>query len=126
MLDFHCLHRDKSNAAIINSQKRLSIVPIAVLPLALSMAVAQARGVGITHQSLAQKSAPAAREAAAPAAKPSMPVQAEPEIVAERLPIQVPASEAESLLGALRVQLATQPDAKLSIRWRLTRPAGVK
>jgi hypothetical protein len=51
-----------------------------------------------------------------------MAFQADDAIVAERAQIKVLASEAGSLLDDLRLQLAAQPNATLSIRWRLTRP----
>ncbi len=81
--------------------------------IALSMAFAEARAVAASYQPCVQETAPAGRAAAS-----------EPEdgIVAERALIQVLASEAGRLLDDLRLQLATQPNAKLSIRWRLTRP----
>ena len=53
-------------------------------------------------------------------------VNADGTVVAERTPVQVQASEAASLLDDLRLQLAAQPAARLSIRWQLTRPAEAK
>jgi hypothetical protein len=96
----------------------MTLVSITALPLALYTALAEARGVGITHQSQAQETTSAVR-----AAKPR---SSEDEIVAERAPIQVQASDAASLLDELRLQLAAQPNAKLSIRWQLTRPTESK
>ncbi len=81
------------------------------------MAFADARAAAAGYQSRVQETAPAGRAAA---------FQPEDGIVAERALIQVLASDAGRLLDDLRQHLATQPNAKLSIRWRLTMPAGAK
>jgi hypothetical protein len=83
--------------------------------IALSMAFAEPSEFAAGYQPW--ETAPAGRATAS---------QPEDGIVAERALIQVRASEAGRLLDDLRLQLATQPDARLSIRWRLTRPAEAK
>ena len=106
----------------------LALVSMTALPLALCTGFAEARGVGVTHQSQVQE--PDARSVGwamnAPTDFLEMASQAGGAIVAERTPVQVSASEAASLLDDLRLQLAAQPAATLSIRWQLTRPAEVK
>jgi hypothetical protein len=98
-------------------KKVTALVSIAVLPFALCMGFAEARGEGIVHPSRVQEASPAERPTASPASPP---------VVAEREHFLMSASEAAALLDELRQRLAAQPDAQLSIRWRLIRPAGLK
>ncbi len=104
----------------------MTFVSMTALPLALCTASAEARGVGIVHQSLVQDVRSVGRATNSPMDSPAMPFQLEDGIVAERALIKVQASEAGSPLDDLRLQLATQPNATLSIRWRLTRPTEIK
>jgi hypothetical protein len=102
----------------------MTFVSMTALPLALSTAVAEARGVGVGQHSQVQATAPADHTTASQSNSRGM--RMPDKIVAERAPIQVQASEAQSLLEELRLQLAAQPDAILSIRWQLIQPAALK
>lgn len=113
----------------ISLKKLTMFIAMTAMTLTLTTAIAEAGAGGAGLQSPPLNTGRAGR-AYAPKALPALPVQKESRledvIVDERVLIRVQASEAESLLNALRTQLMTQPDAKLSIRWLLTRPAGVK
>jgi len=106
----------------------MALVSITALPLALCTSFAEARGVGVTHQSQVQVQdvRSVGRAMNAPKDFPEMASQAAGLIVAERTLVQVSATEAAILLDDLRLQLAAQPAARLSIRWQLTRPAEAK
>lgn len=106
-------------------KKPMAFIFMTALPLAFTTVFAEARGAGVGFQSPAENTGRVGR-AYSPKAAPALPSQLGDEIVAEHTQIQVQASEAESLLNDLRSQLAAQPDARLSIRWQLTRPAGIK
>lgn len=113
----------------LTMKKLVASIFMTALPLALTTAFAEARGAGVGFQSPVEDSGRVGR-AYSPKSSPVLPSQMESqlgdEIVAEHTQIQVHASEAESLLNNLRSQLAAQPDARLSIRWQLTRPVGIK
>ena len=106
----------------------MALVPLTALPLALCTGFAEARGVGVTHQSQVQvqDARSVGRATNSPNDFPEMASHADDAIVAERTRVQVSATEAASLLDDLRLQLAAQPAARLSIRWQLTRPAEAK
>ncbi|MCI0736196.1 MAG: hypothetical protein L0Y50_07985 [Beijerinckiaceae bacterium] len=111
-------------ASILGNFSKL--VTATALSATLGTAIAEARGVGVGHQSPPQETAYVGRGATSPTPSQPMPPQADGEIVAERTQIKMPASEAASLLDDLRLQLAAQPGALLNIRWQLTRPAQAK
>ena len=104
----------------------MTFVYMTVLQLALCTSFAEARGVGVGFQSRVQDARSVGRATNPPKASLEMASHADGVIVAERAQIKVLASEAGSLLDDLRLQLATQPNATLSIRWRLTRPVEAK
>ncbi|MGH8610816.1 MAG: hypothetical protein ACREYF_01910 [Gammaproteobacteria bacterium] len=104
----------------------MTFVSMTALPLALWTASAEARGVGVGHQSRVQDVRSVGRATNSPKDFPEMASQADDAIVAERAQIKVLASEAGSLLDDLRLQLAAQPNATLSIRWLLTLPTEAK
>ncbi|MCI0467619.1 MAG: hypothetical protein L0Y57_11535 [Beijerinckiaceae bacterium] len=104
----------------------VTFIPVTATALALSVACAEARGAGITQKSSAEDARHVGRAANPPKEFPQQPAGAGEAIVARRTLVQVQASEAAGLLDELQLQLAAQPGAKLSISWRLTRPAGVR
>ncbi|MGH6936661.1 MAG: hypothetical protein ACRED2_10845 [Methylocella sp.] len=106
----------------------MALVSMTALPLALCTGLAESRGVGITHQAMLQVQdlRSVGRAMNAPNDFPVMASQSAGLIVAERTPVHVSATEAASLLDDLRLQLAAQPNARLSIHWRLTQPAEIK
>ncbi|MGH6842281.1 MAG: hypothetical protein ACREDV_09370, partial [Methylocella sp.] len=83
-------------------------------------------GVAAGYQPRVQDTRSVGRATNPPVASPEMASQADGVIIAERTLIKVRASEAGSLLDDLRLQLATQPNAMLRIRWRLTKPVEAK
>lgn len=103
----------------------MTIAAMTSLPLALGMPFAEARGVGVGQKPRPEQPAPQGR-AAEPGQPQATPLLLQDEILAERSHAKVPASEAGGLLDDLRLQLAKEPQAVLSIRWRLTRPAEAK
>jgi hypothetical protein len=106
----------------------MALLSMTVLRLALSTGLAEARGVGITHESLApvQEARSVGCATNAPKDFTEMASQAVDAIVAERTSVQMQASEAASPLNDLRLQLAAQSNVRLSIRWPLTQPAEIK
>ncbi len=104
----------------------MTFVCMTALPLALCTSFAEARGVCVGFQSPVPDARSVGRATNPPKASPEMASQADAVIFAERTHIKVLASEAGSLLDDLRLQLATQPNAMLSIRWRLTKPVEAK
>jgi hypothetical protein len=102
---------------------------ITAAPLAICATFAEARGVGVGFQSQTCEWRPTGRVMAPSKGcqeSQSIEPQMDHEILAEHAQNHVPASEAANLLDQLRLHLAAQPDAKLSIRWQLTRPAEMK
>ena len=114
----HPRHRDRQGESEDKTGQRdaMALLYKTALPLALCTTFADRRGV-VLHQSV-QDAVPATRATTSPTDSVSTPLRAEGEMIAERPPIQVSVKEAASLVDELRLQLAAQPNAKLSIRWR--------
>ncbi|MGH6802879.1 MAG: hypothetical protein ACREC3_05870, partial [Methyloceanibacter sp.] len=80
----------------------MTIVHMTALPLALCTTFAEARGVGVGHQSRVENGRSVGRATNSPKNFPELAPQAGDAIVAERAQIKVLASEAGSLLDDLR------------------------
>lgn len=105
----------------------MTIVNLTALPFALSTTLAEARGAGAGFQTPKPDMGRVGRAyGTQPAIPPKMVAKMGDEIIAEHELIRVQASEAGTLFDDLRSQLAAQPDARLNIRWQLTRPASIK
>ncbi len=106
----------------------MTFASVVALPLALCAAFAEARGTGVTNESLAARTVMAGRGHVAAsrghvaASQASSPAPGGT-ILAERVPVLVPASEAQKLIAELQEQLKALPEANLTIGWQLTRPA---